>query len=182
MNDGQPKNPAESRIADSDAKSATPKASAPVATGDEASLLIPLDAAQPLGKSEQTEYVRLITRGASPAAACRSLRISLTSVLLTREQDKSFRAQIELAESALRDNVLAAVYRSAMEGKVTAQTFYLRFLASSVDAEAGGESIPNPDYDDMTDEELWERIQALSSDLADELARLRADDADAPKS
>ncbi|REJ76527.1 MAG: hypothetical protein DWQ34_12665 [Planctomycetota bacterium] len=124
----------------------------------------------------------MITRGGSPAVACKTLGVSLTSVLITREEDESFRSQIEQVESALRENVLAAVYRSAMEGKVTAQTLYLRFLASSGDAEAQGAGAEDADYAEMTDEELWQRIQALSSDLADEFSRVRAEDAGAAES
>ncbi|MBX3439647.1 MAG: hypothetical protein KF861_19315, partial [Planctomycetaceae bacterium] len=82
--------------------------------------------AKRLVPAAQESYLHLLTRGASPAAACGQIGMSVLDVLATIEQDEAFRLRLEQVNVLLSQNVAAALYRSAMEGSVSAQTFFLK--------------------------------------------------------
>lgn len=79
-----------------------------------------------LTRKQQDEYLTLLTKGASPAAACQKMSVSITAVLITMEQSPRFRARATAVSDVLSQNVAAQLYQTAMKGSVTAQTFYLR--------------------------------------------------------
>ncbi len=74
----------------------------------------------------QAEYLQLLARGASPAAACMQLNLPVMSVLNQITTDETFRSRLDQIHNVLSQNVAAALYRSAMEGSVSAQTFFLK--------------------------------------------------------
>jgi hypothetical protein len=80
----------------------------------------------PLKIGVQKELIRLLSLGASPAAACESLSISFQDALLTFETDNRFRARLEQIHHSLTENIRAALYREGMKGNVTAQTYWLK--------------------------------------------------------
>lgn len=79
-----------------------------------------------LTRRQQDEYLTLLTKGASPAAACQKLEVSITAVLVTMEQSPKFHQRATAVSDVLSQNVAAQLYQTAMKGSVTAQTFYLR--------------------------------------------------------
>lgn len=89
-------------------------------------LLATTDEVITLTRKQQDEYLTLLTRGASPAAACQKLGVSITAVLVTMEQSPKFRGRATAVSDVLSQNVAAQLYQTAMKGSVTAQTFYLR--------------------------------------------------------
>ena len=89
-------------------------------------LLPTTDEVVTLTRKQQDEYLTLLTKGASPAAACQKLGVSITAVLVTLEQSTKFRTRAIGVSDVLSQNVAAQLYQTAMKGSVTAQTFYLR--------------------------------------------------------
>jgi len=75
---------------------------------------------------EQKQLLRLLSLGASPAAACEGLAVSVQDALLTFETDVRFGARLEQVHQSLTENIRAALYREAMKGNVTAQTYWLK--------------------------------------------------------
>jgi hypothetical protein len=64
--------------------------------------------------------------------------------------DPEFQARLTQSQAVLSQNVAAALYRSAMEGSVSAQTFYLKHL-------------PPPE---------WPAVEATAPDLPEHLTHL----------
>lgn len=79
-----------------------------------------------LNEHQQTAFLALLLRGASAVLACRELDVPHAQYLATLRQDVEFRARVHDVECLLSGNVSASLYKSALEGKVNAQTFYLR--------------------------------------------------------
>ena len=80
----------------------------------------------PLTVSQQKQFAKLLTQGASPAAACAAIDVPLDAASLSFETDVRFRKRLERLYQSLTDNVRAAVYRDAMKGKGPAQTLWLK--------------------------------------------------------
>ena len=93
---------------------------------DATCLLPTTDEVNTLTRQQQDEYLTLLTKGASAAAACQKLGISITALLVTMEQSPKFRTRAISVSDVLSQNVAAQLYQTAMKGSVTAQTFYLR--------------------------------------------------------
>lgn len=103
----------------------------------------------------QDEYLHLLARGASPAAACLQLNLPVTLVLNHINTDAGFRDRLDQIHDVLSQNVAAALYRSAMEGSVSAQTFFLKNCPPPEWPVAGATGpTPQDGLDDMSDEEL----------------------------
>ncbi len=79
-----------------------------------------------LTADEQDAILDLLSRGASPAVACRQIGRSLAEFFRTAEEHDGFRQRLDTVEISLAQNIAAALYKAAMEGSVTAQTFWLR--------------------------------------------------------
>lgn len=122
-----------------------------------------------LTPEEQDEYLHLLSRGASPAAACLQLNLSVLGVLNQITTDESFRNRIDQIHNVLSQNVAAALYRSAMEGSVSAQTF---FLKNCPPPEWPGPEIspsgPVDDLDQLSDAEIQELMRREQIDDSDE--------------
>lgn len=140
-----------------------------------ASLVLDPDAeASLLTRHQQQVYLNLIAKGASPAGACQQLGISPMSVVLTEEQDECFALFLKRVNELLSQNVAAALYRSAMEGSVAAQTFYLKNLPPPewpADDHRDAHSDP---LDDLNDDDLLAQFRQEATRL---LAEIEADEA-----
>ncbi len=80
-------------------------------------------------------------------------------VLRTIDGDAKFREQVDRVTVLLSQNVAAALYRSAMEGSVSAQTFFLK-------------NKPPPDWQGDDNPELTsERLKGLSDEELFNLCR-----------
>ena len=79
-----------------------------------------------LNEDFQYSYITLLARGASPAVACSQLDILLEDVIWTMEHEPAFQSMVIRVQEMLSQNVAAALYRSAMEGSVSAQQNYLK--------------------------------------------------------
>ena len=79
-----------------------------------------------LSPDEQEQVWSWLVKGASPQVACQQLRLSLPAFWRTLKGDVQFATALQQLFDTLSHNVLAALYRAAMEGNVTAQQFWLR--------------------------------------------------------
>lgn len=83
------------------------------------------------------------------------LNLPVMSVLNQITTDATFRARLDQIHDVLSQNVAAALYRSAMEGSVSAQTFFLKNCPPP--EWPGNEPVPaamNDGLDELTDDEL----------------------------
>jgi len=118
---------------------------------------------------QQQLYLTLLTKGASPAAACAQMGIPLPLVASTLEADEGFRQLFDRVHELLSQNVAAALYRSAMEGRVSAQTFYLKNKPPPEWPHDDGLSDSNTPSE-MTDDELLDQYRQNQSLLRSFLA------------
>lgn len=137
----------------------SPQSSTPSA----ATFLRATDTPQTLSDEIQYAYMTLLSRGASPAAACSQLGILLAEVIWTLEQAPEFASMVDRVQELLSQNVAAALYRSAMEGSVSAQNNYLKAYpppgTSPEEGATTGDSMTDPELD-LTEEELIEYLKA----------------------
>jgi len=108
--------------------------------------------------TEQEALLELLSRGASPAAACRQLGRSIADFFHATQNDPEFRRRVQRVHHALGQNVAAALYKAAMEGSVTAQTFWLRHS-------------PPPGWTGDTSDMTADELEKLSDDELIDLAR-----------
>jgi hypothetical protein len=111
--------------------------------------------ARRLTRIEEDELLEMLRLGAAPGAACQRLGLSLDALAAHWAEDEAFRQRVGHTRESLSQNVAAALYRTAMEGSVSAQTFYLKHLPPPEwpQPNAGGEG---DEFDRMSDEELLE--------------------------
>ena len=128
-------------------------------------LLTTTDDTPQLTRSQQTEYLRLLTLGASPAAACQKVGVSITAVLVTMDQLPAFRKRMDRVPDLLSQNVAASLYQAAMKGSVTAQTFYLK-------------NLPPPEWEIEDDEPATPESKDFENLTLDQLRQLDADESD----
>ncbi|WP_437193764.1 hypothetical protein [Planctomicrobium sp. SH527] len=122
-----------------------------------------------LTKQEQMTYLQLLSRGASPAAACLQLGFGLQVVATTIEQDQSFQSLLARVNELLSQNVAAALYRSAMEGSVSAQTFYLKNRPPPEWPALNNNDSPTA-IEELTDDELIVQFRKTAPALLAQLA------------
>jgi len=121
---------------------------------------------------QQNEYLLLLSRGASPAAACGQMGLSLVTVAECIESNEEFRKLLARVKELLSQNVAAALYRSAMEGKVMAQTFYVKHWPPPRSPENANDPL-SATLNELTDDELIAEFRQEAPAL---LARLAAED------
>ncbi|MFG0331861.1 MAG: hypothetical protein ACF8TS_00740 [Maioricimonas sp. JB049] len=123
-----------------------------------------------LSDAEQEEYLQLMLRGASPAAACLQLGLPVGNILRTMERQPEFRERLRQVRELLSQNVAAALYRAAMEGSVSAQSFYLK---NQPPPEWPQPDEANSDLDDtMSNDELLDRCRAAGLAVPPEVETL----------
>jgi hypothetical protein len=132
-------------------------------------LKIPVDLTL-LTIDEQQKYLLLLSRGASPASACLQLKIALPVVSATLEHDLAFQKLFQRVNELLSQNVAAALYRSAMEGSVSAQTFYLKNRPPP--EWPGLLNVSAPEAEDLTDDELVASFRQEATALLAQLETL----------
>jgi hypothetical protein len=121
---------------------------------------LPLADGSLLNNTRQQLILQMLLRGASPAGACGQLDIPLADFVATWTTDDDFRDSVRRAQDARSQNVAAALYRSAMEGSVTAQTFYLRHLPPPEWHDPNPHNDDDTDESQLTDDEIIERCRA----------------------
>src|SRR5690606_9307466 len=85
-------------------------------------------------------------------------------VLATIEQDEAFRERLDQVNVLLSQNVAAALYRSAMEGSVSAQTFFLKNQPPPNWQQSQSTEATDDPFNRMSDEELLDFCRASGID------------------
>jgi hypothetical protein len=126
----------------------------------------------PLTTAQQSAILELLYRGASPAGACGQVGVSVETFLKTVEDDGEFRAKVRDIAGVLSGNVMAVLYRTAMEGNVSAQGTWLKLFPPPSFAEPAQDDNPMT-YDDLlgdlSDDELVELARAVGVSLPHEV-------------
>ena len=124
-----------------------------------------------LSKSQQAAVLELLYRGASPAGACGQVGVSVEAFLQTVSGDAGFRAKVREITNVLSGNVMAVLYRTAMEGNVSAQQAWLKLFPPPSFAEpAQTEPVTFDELlGDLSDAELVELARAVGVDLPHEI-------------
>lgn len=127
--------------------------------------------AQPLSALQQSAVLELLHRGASPAGACAQVGVSTEAFFHTAATDPAFRSKVRETTGVLSGNVQAVLYRTAMEGNVSAQQAFLKLFPPPTFEEPDTETEPMT-FDellgDLSDAELVELARAVGVDLPHE--------------
>lgn len=125
-----------------------------------------------LSPRQQAEYLELAELGAPPALACRRVGVTFEDVLETQARNLTFANRLETAQLLLAGNVEAAIYRSAMNGSVLAQTQFMRHCRPKPREINPAKEIPT--------DELKQLLAACARDWAKEDAQDSPSDIDEP--
>ncbi len=124
---------------------------------------------------QQREYLDLLLRGASPAAACQQLKIDLFAVVELLADDDEFRLKTDAVYDALSQNVAARLYQEAMKGSVPAMSQWLKNRPPPEWPDHAAASLSNSPLEVISDEELIRLARLENLAIPPEL------EADAPK-
>ncbi len=108
----------------------------------------------PFSSEMQREYLDLLLRGASPAAASRQLGIDLFEIVELLANDDDFRMKTDAVYDALSQNVAARLYQEAMKGSVPAMSQWLKNRPPPEWPDHAAASISNSPLEMISDEEL----------------------------
>ncbi|WP_166830541.1 hypothetical protein [Thalassoroseus pseudoceratinae] len=123
-----------------------------------------------LSVDQQLAVLQLLQRGASPAGAMQQLGLSVDVFLRTALKDSDFHERTIEVTDVLSGNVKAVLYRTAMEGNVSAQQAWLKLFPSRID----NREPPTPaTFDEiletLSDDQLVELARAMGVDLPHEI-------------
>jgi hypothetical protein len=121
--------------------------------------------------AQQEAFLTWYLRGASPPIACQELGVDITAFLRTVAEDPVFFDRMRQAGCVLSQNVAARLYRTAMEGDVSAQKSYLQLSPPPEWREDGAEVDEDP-LEGMTPHELAEQYRAAGLEVPPELEAL----------
>ncbi len=130
-----------------------------------------------LSPEQQDRILEWLTKGAGPVAACQQLGLSVDQFWETLSHDARFAGALQRLFDTLSQNVLAALYQSAMKGRISAQQFWLRQRPAVAWTTA---SEHNDDLDPLlrlNDDELVDECRAAGVDLPPEVAARMAAEA-----
>ncbi len=127
---------------------------------------------KPLNKDEQKIILETMYRGGSPAWVCKDLDLNYSRYLETLNSDEVFRQRISDAKTALSENIAFLLFRTAMEGNVTAQTNYLKLFppAKWNSNSSVRESDPESEewIEKLTDKELFHLAKEMDIHVPEE--------------
>jgi len=130
---------------------------------------VPYSDAARLNTAQQDKCLKLMLLGASPPMACASLKVSITSFQRTLDEDAEFAARVQQSLGGLSQNVAARMYRTAMEGNVTAQRHYLQMRPPPEWRET---ATSETDLEELQPDELANEYRAAGLDVPVELQAL----------
>jgi hypothetical protein len=121
---------------------------------------------QLLSEDQRELFLSWLAKGASPTMVCQKLFLSMSDVAETLNQDDEFRRRWQEIDETLSQNVVSALYQSAMKGSVTAQTFWLKHHPPPGWCGNSNKQDDNEkqNFEDLSDEELLELAGTLGLD------------------
>jgi hypothetical protein len=126
-------------------------------------------AARLLDAAEQDTFLQWLTCGAAPLSACQKLGLSVTSFTKTSTADMEFAERVQQVQSALSQSVAARLYRTAIEGNVSAQRYYLQLRPPPEWKQA---PVAGVDLEELEPDELADEYRAAGLDVPIELQAL----------
>lgn len=115
--------------------------------------------------AEQEELLVWLHKGASPAAACAQLSQPVEKFWRTLQHDREFSDAFQRLYDTLSQNVLSALYQSAMKGNVTAQQFWLRQRPATHWTTTHDADEPFHALQKLNDDELVDQCRTAGIDL-----------------
>lgn len=147
---------------------------------------VELSPEEPLPDRLQQAVIDLLFRGASPAAACGQLGVPVETLLRTINDDPEFARRTGDVTSVLSGNVMAMLYRTAMDGNVSAQSSWLKLFPPATWQQTSPDPTTPLNFDEtleeLSNDELVELAHALGVELPQEIAPGMAESAVAPQS
>jgi hypothetical protein len=124
-----------------------------------------------LSPDEQLDVLQALLRGGSPQAVCQKQGRDPLDFCRTAEGDASFQTALRQVRELMTLNVVATVYRAAMEGTPAAQALWLRTFPptdwTALDASA---SAPESEFSDeatsLTNDALRQLLVAFHKEYA----------------
>lgn len=147
----------------------TPVSSITDDDGGSGAIPAPESAAVLLSGAQQNTCMNLLFYGASPPMVCAKLGVSLTSYFKTVDEDPEFAERVRQSQCGLSQNAAARLYRSAMEGDVSALRFYLQLRPPPEWEELPRRAI---DLEELEPDELADEYRAAGLDVPTELEAL----------
>jgi hypothetical protein len=117
-----------------------------------------------LTDAEQHAAWSLLLRGAAPTVVCRELGLSVKALWHTLLNDAGFGSAVQQMYDTQSHNVVAALYKLAIDGNFSAQRFWLECRP----AELWSRNV-NPQADahaHLSDEELAEELRATGAAIS----------------
>jgi len=120
---------------------------------------------------EKSDVVQALLRGGSPQAICQKQGRDPFDFCRAAEEDASFQTSLRQVRELMTLNVVATVYRAAMEGTPAAQALWLRtFPPGDWTAPASSSSEHEPETSDdassLTNEALRQLLVAFHGEYA----------------
>lgn len=124
-----------------------------------------------LSPGEQLDVLNALLRGGSPQTVCQKLGRDPLDFCRTVADDGSFRAALRQARELMTLNVVATVYRAAMEGTPAAQALWLRTFppddwAEPVSSTSATDSDAADDAVSLTNDALKQLLVAFHKEYA----------------
>ncbi|MFO1094637.1 MAG: hypothetical protein U0992_15225 [Planctomycetaceae bacterium] len=134
-----------------------------------AAAAIALSEAPGLTSAQQARCLKLMLMGASAPMACAVLKVSITSFQRSVDEDAEFAQRLQQTQGGLSQNVAARLYRTAMEGNVSAQRYYLQLRPPPEWKDASASTV---DLEELEPNELADEYRAAGLDIPAELQAL----------
>jgi hypothetical protein len=110
--------------------------------------------AAPFTPEEQSAFLGWMYRGGSPLAVCQQLESDIGRFWKTLETDAGFAAAIDQMYESLTLNVVAVLYRAAMQGNLTAVRLWLEHRPSVAWSRRVAANLSESDCGNLTNEEF----------------------------
>ncbi len=125
-----------------------------------------------LSPADQQLVLEWMLKGAGPGQACLQLGVTVEQFWDTLQDEPAFAAALQKLFDTLSQNVLAALYQSAMKGNASAQQFWLKQRPAThwtTVVPDDGEDAANP-LSRLSDDQLVDECRAAGLDLPADLA------------
>lgn len=131
----------------------------------------PSGPAEALSRDEQLDVLQALLRGGSPQAVCQKQGRNPLDFCRTVDGDGSFRTALRQARELMTLNVVATVYRAAMEGTPAAQALWLRTFppgdwAEPISSTSATDSDSADDAVSLTNDALRQFLVAFHKEYA----------------
>jgi hypothetical protein len=135
-----------------------------------------------LSPDDKHDLLLVLLRGGSPQAACQKLGLDPHDFCRAADGDAAFRTRLRHVRELMTHNVVATVYRAAMEGTPAAQALWLRTFpptdgADSPSAATSPSTETDDDFASLSNDDLRRLLAAFHREFS---GWLRSDESAEP--